>query len=194
MRFEDSGGRFGHFGGHEGFRHDFHSHADHHDHGGLGWGHAAWSEAGGFEHVLGGGHAEPSFAASHDTGLSNTTSTLFNTGAGGTIDVGGNVETFGAQTVDSSHDFGSFAHSAQIETTSIIFNVASGGTLDVGGNVEALSSQSSSGSSHDFGHVSDATSIIFNVASGGAINIGGSVEAAAQQSLLPHATADLAHA
>ena len=40
-----------HHGGRDG-SHEFHQH----DHGGgLGWGPAAWGEAGGFEHILGGG-------------------------------------------------------------------------------------------------------------------------------------------
>ncbi|PPQ37216.1 hypothetical protein SAMN06265338_11469 [Rhodoblastus acidophilus] len=198
---DDGFGRHDHWHAHEG-RHA-HAPADHG--GGLGWGHAAWSEAGGFAHVLGGGQAET--FADHDAGagfagVSNATSVLFNAAPGGAIGVGGNVETVGFQSVDggfSSHDSASFAHGAQVETTSIIFNVASGGTLDVGGSVEALSSQSSlfgASSSHDYGlshPQSEATSIVFNVASGGAIHIGGDVEALAQQSFVSAQAADLAH-
>jgi hypothetical protein len=81
-----------------------------------------------------------------------TTNIIFNAANGGTIEVGGNVESLGSQssslTGGQSHDFGSFLHNAQVETTNIIFNAANGGAIEVGGNVEALSSQQSHIDSH----------------------------------------------
>ncbi len=173
------------------------------DHGGsLGWGPAAWGEAGGFEHVLGGGMAGPQAVgpihhlaagddASGQTHAANTANVTFDTGPGGTLDVGGNVEAIGDQsTAASSHDFGGSLHNTQVETTDIIFNVASGGAIDVGGNVEALGNQSTTlnaGQSHGYdGFLHNAqvetTDIIFNVASGGTIDVGGNVEALGNQS------------
>lgn len=187
------------------------------DHGGLGWGPAAWGEAGGFEHVLGGGLAGPlaisliDHLASNDSSahnfLTETTNILFDVSPGGTINIGGNVEALAFQSMalnaTQSHDSGGFLHNAQIETTNIIFNVATGGTIDVGGSVEGLSSQFTTlnaTQSHDGGGflhntVVETTNIIFNVANGGVIDVGGNVEAASAQQIHvePHAVADLAH-
>jgi hypothetical protein len=199
---------------HAGF-HEQHS-GDHG--GGLGWGPAAWGEAGGFEHVLGGGLAGPlaispidHLAASNDPSahnfLTETTNILFDVSPGGAINIGGNVEAMASQSMalnaTQSHDSGGFLHNAQIETTNIIFNVATGGTIDVGGSVEGLSSQFTAlnaTQSHDNGAflhntVVETTNIIFNVANGGVIDVGGNVEAASAQQIHvePHAVADLAH-
>ncbi|MDR3470804.1 MAG: hypothetical protein P4M09_03805 [Devosia sp.] len=170
--------------------------------GGLGWGATAWGEAGGFEHVLGGGMAGPQSAGPIDhlaadepvqTHVANAVNITFDTGPGGTLDVGGNVEAVGNQSTAldavSSHDSGGLPHNTQVEITDIIFNVASGGTIDVGGNVEALGNQSAAlnaGQSHDFNgflHNTqvETTDIIFNVASGGTIDVGGNVEALGNQ-------------
>ena len=129
-----------------------HAHAANDHGGGPDWVRRNGGEAGEFEHILGGGSSGPLAASpiDHlpaDTSLSGhntvteTTSILFETSPGGTIDIGGNVEAFGAgdrvERVPIARH-GSFLHAMQVETTNIIFDVASGGTIDIGGNVEAL--------------------------------------------------------
>ena len=187
-------------GGRDG-SHEMHSHTQIDHGGGLDWGPSAWGEAGGYDHVVGGGLSGPLAAnpAAADTGLpgqnhvAETTSVLFETTPGGTIDVGGNVEALGSQSTalnaSQSHDTGGFLHSMQVETTNIIFDVASGGTIDIGGSVEALGSQTAAlnaSQSHAGGFLHnmqvETTNIIFDVASGGSIDIGGNVEALGNQS------------
>lgn len=118
--------------------HHPHSSMDHG--GGLGWGPAAWGEAGGFEHVLAGGLggslADATSAQNHVT---NTTNIIFEATNGGTIDVGGNVEALANQAAALIGN----GHAAQSETTNIVFDAANGGTIDVGGNVVAASTQQS---------------------------------------------------
>jgi hypothetical protein len=86
-----------------------------------------------------------------------TTNIIFDVASGGAIDVGGNVEALGNQSLAgaSSHTLG-FLQNTQVETTNIIFNVATGGTIDIGGNVEAASTQQSLVDAHHaaagFGH------------------------------------------
>jgi hypothetical protein len=188
------------------------------DHGGgLGWGPAAWGEAGGFEHVLGGGLTGPAgvdpidhFGGSSGFAtlnhVSETVNIIFEVGAGGTIEVGGNVEALANQMTalgapGSGHG-GDLLHNVQFETTNIIFNAANGGTIEVGGNVESLGSQSSSltgGQSHDFASFLhnaqvETTNIIFNAANGGAIEVGGNVEAlSSQQSHIDSHVGSVAH-
>uniref|UniRef100_UPI003F9565C8 hypothetical protein n=1 Tax=Rhodoblastus sp. TaxID=1962975 RepID=UPI003F9565C8 len=110
---------FEHDGGQEGSHGGIYAQAPADHGGGLGWGPAAWGEAGGFEHVLGGGMAAPQAVGPVDhlaagdgpsvqTHAANTVNITFDTGPGGILDIGGNVEALGNQSTAlnaaSSHD------------------------------------------------------------------------------------------
>jgi hypothetical protein len=176
----------------------------------LGWGDAAWGDAGGFEAVLighlngifsGAGFPEINYNTLVQNTLVDSSSVLFNTGNGGSIDVGGNVNALSSQMLDNLfHPTGDgnlnggesgFGNSANgtggFETAQLGGGMPSSGAdpivivpiehLDINFNTITQNT------------LVDNTQVVFNAANGGNIDVGGNVNAlGSQQALLDHSS------
>jgi hypothetical protein len=209
------------------------SHGQHgldHGHGlGPGWGPEDWAHAGGFEHILGGhlgelAHGGPVVVVPIDhlvinnntliqNDVTQVTNLLLDTGPGGSIDIGGNVDAVSHQTTaifsDQSHGFGN-GTTTDFGLGQALFGDGTGehGLTGVGlggaGGLDAVF----------FGHIptsdgsasplviipienleinnntvlqntaTEVTNLQLNAGAGGAIHIGGDVEALSDQQTL----------
>jgi hypothetical protein len=201
-----------------------------HGHGlGPGWGPEDWAQAGGFEHILGGhlgelAHGGPVVVVPIDhlvinnntliqNDVTQVTNLLLDTGPGGSIDIGGNVDAISHQTTaifsDQSHGFGN-GTTTDFGLGQALFGDGTGehGLTGVGlggsGGLDAVF----------FGHLptadgspsplviipienleinnntvlqntaTEVTNLALNAGAGGAIHIGGNVDAVSDQQTL----------
>jgi hypothetical protein len=201
-----------------------------HEHGlGPGWGAEDWARAGGFEHILGGhlgelAHGGPvivmpvdHLVINNNTLIQNdttqVTNLLLDTGPGGSIDIGGNVDAVSHQTTaifaDQSHGFGN-GTATDFGLGQALFGDGTGehGLTGVGlgglGGLDAVFFGHLP--SADGGHsplvvipvenleinnntilqntATEVTNLVLNAGAGGNIHIGGGVEAVSDQQTL----------
>jgi hypothetical protein len=163
----------------------------------LGWGDAAWGDAGGFEAVLisgltgaipfGGNLEVNNNSFIQNTAIDNT-SILLNAMNGGTVDIGGNVDALSSQQVanlfqgmtDASHTGGG-------ETA--LLGQMNGGFLPAGSSIVIVPIDHLEINNNTYvqNTLVENTQIGFNAANGGTIDVGGSVNALGSQALVaPH--------
>jgi hypothetical protein len=187
----------------------------HHAGAELGWGPAAWGEAGGFDAVLIGhmigGVPIPQFLEINNLEINNNsfvqntlvdnTSILFNTGNDGTIDVGGDVNALSSQLLDSqfhtlttaSHSggelgLGDMASSGLGGVEASLFGQVGGGTAAAGGGsifVIPIDHLEINNNTFIQNTLVDNTQVAFNTSNGGTIDVGGNVNALGSQQVLP---------
>jgi hypothetical protein len=191
---DHGGDRLFHEGGNWGDHTTSDALAAHHAGADLGWGNAAWGDAGGFEAVLIGGlhGAVPvggNLEINNNTFLQNTatdnTSIVFNAENGGRVDVAGNVTAMPVQQIESEFQgMGGNSHSSESGMLGQFgggFFPSSGGAIVI----VPVDHLEINNNTYVQNTLVENTLLDLNASNGGTIDIGGNVSALGSQAILP---------
>jgi hypothetical protein len=166
----------------------------HHAGSELGWGDAAWGDAGGFDAVLIGGlpGAVPfggNLELNNDTFIHNTavqnTSIVFDAANGGSIDVAGSVTAMPVEQIESG--FQGMGGASLSSGSGILGQFGSGFFPDGGGAIVIVPADHLEINNNTYvqNTLVENTLVDLNASNGGTIDIGGSVNAIGSQSIVP---------
>jgi hypothetical protein len=191
----DSGGdRLIHDGGNWGDHTTGDAHAMHHAGAELGWGEAAWGDAGGFEAVpIGDLHGAVPFGGNleidNNTFIQNTaidnTSILFDAANGGRVEVAGNVTAMPLQQIES--EFQGMSGTSHSSESGMLGQFGGGFFPGSGGAIVIVPVDHLEINNNTYvqNTLVENTMLDLNASNGGTIDIGGSVNALGSQAILP---------